>query len=250
MTMSTLTFATKPTPPIAGHALGVVDQLLRDSGTFLEQIERETDQLRVAKTLILTIVVGTAAFGGAIGAFRMGPQPLFAGLKLPLVVLFTAGLTTPAFTALARRSTKPLAETFRADLLLVLSSLAMTSLVLAALVPVLLLGVMLGIAYHAMVLLVVGCCAIAGAAGLVLFLRGVSRRAIPGAWLSTLVALTVFGLVGSQLAWTFRPFVARPRANVELVRTIEGSFIEAIGTSFDSARGVYTRDSAPLPEEE
>ena len=248
MTSGTLTFATKPPPPIAGHPLGVVDQLLRDSGTFLEQIEQEKDQVRVAKTLMLTIIVGTAAFGGAIGAHRMGLQPIFAALKLPIVVLLTAGLTTPALSALAMNGGRAFVDAFRRDLLLVLASLAMTSLVLAALVPVLLLGVMLGAGYHGMVLLVVGCCALAGAAGLVLFLRGVSRRSIQGAWLSTLVALGVFGLVGSQLAWTFRPFVARPRAKVELVRPIEGSFIDAVATSFNSARGVYTRDSAPLPE--
>lgn len=237
--------AAKPPPPLADHPLGVVDQLLRDSGTFLDQIEQTDDLARIAKTLIVTIVLSCAAFGAAIGTLRMGLQPLFAAVKLPLVVLFTAGLTVPAFSALTKATTG--AASIRRDVLLVLSSLALTSMVLAALAPVVLLGVMVDARYHALILLVVGCCGVAGLAGLVFFLRGVSRRSVRVPKLATLTALGVFALVGSQMAWTLRPFVARPRAAVELVRPIEGSFMDAVATSMRSARGIYTRDAAPLP---
>ncbi len=242
-----VTSATKPPPPLADHPLGVVDQLLRDSGTFLDQIERTDDLTRIAKTLIVTIVLSCAAFGAAIGASRMGLQPLFAAVKFPLVVLLTAGLTVPAFSALTKASVGT--ASLRRDLLLVLSSLALTSMVLAALAPVVLLGVMLDARYHAVVLLVVGCCGIGGLAGLVFFLRGVSRRSEKVPRLATLIALSVFALVGSQMSWTLRPFVARPRAKVELVRSIEGSFLDAVATSQRSARGIYSRESAPLPGE-
>lgn len=242
-----LSNATKPAPPIAESPLGIVDQLLRDSSTFLEQIERAPDLVAVARTLIVTIVVSTAAFGAAIGAYRMGLQPLYAAFKLPLVVLLTAGLTVPAFSALAKATAGE--ASLRSDLLLVLASLALTSMVLAALTPVVLLGVMLDASYHGLVLLVVACCAIGGSAGLVLFLRGVSKRSVRVPWLATLTALVCFAVVGSQMAWTFRPFVARPRADVALFRPIEGNFLESVGTSLRSARGRYSRDSAPLPEE-
>ncbi|MEQ8276788.1 MAG: hypothetical protein RMA76_26660 [Deltaproteobacteria bacterium] len=239
--------ATKPPPPLADHPLGVVDQLLRSSGTFLDQIEQTDDLTRIAKTLIVTIILSSAAFGAAIGASRMGLQPLYAALKLPLVVLLTAGLTVPAFSALTKASVG--VSSLRRDLLLVLSSLALTSMVLAALAPVVLLGVMVDVRYHALILLVVGCCGVGGLAGLVFFLRGVSRRSTKVPKLATLIALSVFALVGSQMSWTLRPFVSRPRAEVELVRSIEGSFLDAVATSMRSARGIYTRDSAPLPED-
>ena len=242
-----LSFAAKPPPPISQTPLGIVDQLLRESGTFLEQIEDTPDLVRVAKTLIVTIVVSTGLFGAAIGAYRMGLQPVFAAFKLPMVVLLTAGLAVPAFSALTKATTGT--SSLRRDLLLVLASLAMTSMVLAALAPVVMLGAMLNVGYHAMVLLVVACCGLGGAAGLVMFLRGVSKRSASMPWLAMLTALTVFGVVGSQMAWTFRPFVARPRAEVQLFRPIEGSFVDAVATSMRSARGVYSRDSAPLPGE-
>ncbi len=60
--------------------------------------------------------------------------------------------------------------------------------------------------------------------------------------------LTVFGLVGTQMAWTLRPFLLRPRTpDIMFVRSIEGSFIEAVTVSARSARGIYARDAAPLP---
>lgn len=254
MTASVTIPYTNDSAPAADHPMGVVDHLLRDSGGFLDRIEEETNPLPIAKTLIVTIVVATAVFGGAIGAYRMGLQPLFAAVKLPLVMLLTAGMTAPAFTGLVRaaqpgRSITSVMVAFRTDLVLILASLAMTSLVLAALAPVIMLGVMLGASYHGMVLLVVSCCIVGGLVGIILFLRGLARRSARGQWMAALASLALFAVVGSQMAWTLRPFVARPRADVTFVRAIEGSFIDAVATSFNSARGIYTRDSAPLPME-
>ena len=55
-------------------------------------------------------------------------------------------------------------------------------------------------------------------------------------------------LVGGQLAWALRPYLVRPRAvDVVFVRQVEGSMFDAVVEVLDSARGHYTRDSAPLP---
>jgi hypothetical protein len=161
----------------------------------------------------------------------------------------------------------------RKDLALVLCALARASLVLAAEAPVVLLAVRLGAGYHSLTLLVVGCCALAGLVGLALFLRGLAgseaeqaagvghradgeahQPAAPprqGVWTVAVALLVVFALVGTQMTWTLRPFLLRPRTpDIPLVRSVEGSFLEAVIVASRSARGIYDRDAAPLPEPE
>ena len=61
----------------------------------------------------------------------------------------------------------------------------------------------------------------------------------------------MFALVGGQLSWALRPYLVRPRApEVVFVREVGDTLFDAIAGSLRSARGIYTRDSAPLPEDE
>lgn len=240
--------APRLTPVIdAAPGLEGVDQLLRRPSAFLAAVEAKEVPATVVRTLLVTTLVGAGIFGAAMGAFRPGPQILSAALKLPLVLLFTAGATVPAYSA--ARWVAGAQVSLRKDVLLFLGTLGLTSLVLAALAPVVLLAVLAGVSYHDTILTVVGCAGLAGVVGLATFARAARRRAGPGRLSAALCAATVFTLVGTQMAWTLRPFVARPRAEFELVRQVEGSFLESVRTSARSAQGVYSRDHAPLPEE-
>jgi hypothetical protein len=59
----------------------------------------------------------------------------------------------------------------------------------------------------------------------------------------------VFALVGSHMAWTFRPYIVRPRTrDVPFIRSIEDGFFDSVARTSRSARGIYVRDEAPLPE--
>lgn len=179
-----------------------------------------------------------------MGLFRPGPQILSSAVKLPLVLLLTAGLTVPAYSA--ARWAAGARVNARQDILLFMSTLGLTSLVLAALAPVVLLGVLSGFAYHATILTVVACCAAAGIVGMLAFIR--AARLQPGSSRSAIVvSALVFALVGTQMAWTLRPFVARPRAEFQVIRPMEGSFTDSVGTSIESSQGRYSRDVAPLP---
>jgi hypothetical protein len=233
-----------PRPP---RSLQAVDLLLRYSGAILARIRDANDLAGLARTMILTIFACGAVFGAALGAYRGGVQVLFAAVKLPLVVLLTAAICAPALTAINSGLSRP--ASLRRDLALVLAALARGSLVLAALAPVVLLAVSLHASYHAVVLLTVGCCALGGLVGLVLLLRGLATESrARGA--ACLALLAVFVMVGAQMSWTLRPYLVRPRAPAApFVRGIESSFLEAVATSVDSARGIYHRESAPLPGE-
>lgn len=226
----------------------ISDELLRDRGAFVARIESGAATALTAKTLLATIFVGGAIFGAVVGANRGGLQILFAAIKIPLVVLLTAMLVTPVFSTL-RIATNGRTD-IRRDTLLILASLALGSLVLAALSPVVLLCMKWQMRYHNLTLVVVGCCAVGGLAGVGVFIRGLRSREGSGRGWVFLSVAAAFLIVGAQASWTLRPYLLRPRTpDVVFVRALEGSFVESIGTSLDSMRGSYRRDYAPLPGE-
>jgi hypothetical protein len=229
-------------------ALGVIDQLLRDRRALLDRIEKEADLSQIARALIATIIVSGAVFGAALGLHCGGLQILFAAVKLPLVVLLTAALCTPVLSAL--RYVIEGHTRFRRDIALVLASLALGSLVIAALTPVVMLAVSWEVSYHALILLTVGCCAVGGLVGLSLFVAGTREISGGARALTLLVVLMFVGLVGAQMTWTMRPYLVRPQhvlsGEVPFVRSLEGSFLESVNTSTWSAMGVYSRSDEDL----
>ncbi len=229
-----------------GGNLGIIDQLLRDRPSVHARIQSDDDLAGLARAMVLTILAGAAVMGATMGFYRGGIQVLFAGIKLPLAMLLTAGICTPAWSALCAAVQGK--TSVRRDFATVLVSLALTSLLLAAMAPVVMLFITFGASYHSLILLVVCCCGLAGLGGLSFFMEAARRREGGRRPLIILTLLCVFAGVGSQLTWALRPFLVRPRApEVVFVRSLEGSFLEAVSTSVNSARGRYTRDAAPLP---
>jgi hypothetical protein len=217
-----------------------VENLLNDREAFTRRLHADERLAGVARVTIATIAGGGAVFGACIGAWRGGAQVLYAGIKLPLVLLLTASVCAPALTALNAALDRP--ASLRRDLALVLGALALGSLVLFACAPLVLLAVHLGVGYHALALVVSGCCAVAGITA-VGFLSGGLIRSARARAVPVIAALAlVFALVGAQMSWTLRPYLVRPRTpEPPFVRAVEGSLFDSVARSFDSARGVYHR---------
>jgi len=240
--MSTLAYPVSSPSPVWQS----IDQLLRDVPGVLDRIRDGRDLATLARAMMITIACGAGVFGAAMGTYRGEVQILYAAVKLPCVLLLTLAVCAPALTALNRAIGR--SGCLRRDIALVLSALARSSLVLAAQAPIVLLAVQTGATYHQVVLVVVACCALAGAVGLGFFLRGLRARELGGLWTVAPALFVVFVLVGAQMSWTLRPFLLRPRTpEVPVLRSVEGSFFEAVARSTLSARGIYLRDEAPLP---
>jgi hypothetical protein len=234
-------------PALPERERGVIDGLLTDPrGVVQHALTAEADaQMRLVRLFLLSIVAGTAAFGAALGLTRGGVQVLYAALKLPIVVLLTAAVCTPALTALSLALGRT--TDLRSDLVRVLATLARGSLVLAALAPVMLLSSSVRLAYHQSVLLCVTCCALAGAASLPLLGRAlwVGR----GRWLLVAAIATVVTVAGTQTAWLFRPYLVRPRTtSVPFMRGLDGTFAGSVGRSGRSALGIYDAPAVRAPE--
>lgn len=228
-------------PLDAPSFLGPIDQLLRHPREMLERIERGESLGEIARAALITIIVGAAVFGASIGFFRAGVQVLFAGIKLPLVILLTAALVAPALSAL--RAVLQGEPQLLRDFALVLCALARGTMLLAALAPVVLLAISFDIPYHSLILVVVACCLLGGLVGVTFFLRGTLGGGRRGRVLISGVVAILFLVVGSQMTWTLRPYLVRPRAqSVPFVRAMEGSLFDAVAVSVDSARGRYRSD--------
>jgi hypothetical protein len=271
--------AVAPTPRLASlvdgglhPAFGTIDLLLRDRDRMRARIRAGTDLAATMRTMIATIAVTMAVVGAALGSYRGGVQIAYAAIKLPIVLLGTAALSAPALSAigaaLGRRSR------LSADLALVMSALAFGSLLLVACTPLVMVGRVINLEYHRMILAVVAMFTVAGVAALRMIWRSVALeerseemrgggptgsaggaggnaprgvKAAPG-WRTAIAGLCmVFSLVGGQLSWALRPYLVRPRApEAPFLREVEGSLLDAVTGALQSARGIYSRDHAPL----
>ncbi|WP_428265952.1 hypothetical protein [Haliangium sp.] len=242
--------AASPSPaPAAEAPLAIVDELLRDRAAVLARIDRAGRSAGLAdlvRTMLVTIAIAGAIFGAAVGIYRGGLQVVYAAVKLPLLMLFTVVVTAPCLSAFNAALGRP--WSLQRDLALVLTAMGFGSLLLVAQAPLLLLGALMNMGYHAFILAMFGCAAVAGLGSLFMLGRGIRGQSRRYAWTTALALVSVLAVVGAQMAWTFRPYVVRPRTtSVPFVRAVEGNLIEAVMTSSDSARGVYHRDYAPLP---
>jgi hypothetical protein len=235
--------------PSASPSFGLIDQLLRDREVILGKIAAGRDLVAIMRVMVATIAIAMAIVGAAIGSYRGGVQIGYAAIKLPLVLLGTAALSAPALTALGAALGRRVR--LAADLALVITALAFGAMLLSACTPLILLGRAMDVSYHSMVLGLVGMFAIAGCASLRMIVHALSVEHGPGRSSSIVGLCIVFALVGGQLSWALRPYLVRPRTpDVPFIRDVSDTLFDAITGSVRSARGVYSRDSAPLPGED
>jgi hypothetical protein len=94
------------------------------------------------------------------------------------------------------------------------------------------------------VLLAVGAGTLGGLAGIFCVLRGLQRFEHAQRLTVLGTMLVAFVMVGTQMAWTARPFLLRPKAPEPVfLRETDSSFLDSVQTSWQSAQGIYRSDS-------
>jgi hypothetical protein len=146
---------------------------------------------------------------------------------------------------------------FLQTLSLILLAVTLSSILLASCAPILLFFMLTGADYHFMKLLHVGVFAFSGGWGMLALWQGLRamceksdlypRQAIHILQLWVLI----FGFVGTQMAWSLRPFVGSPGLEFELFRTgREGNFYKAVWTSVVNLKRGSTRLTHPSGDRE
>jgi len=223
----------------------VLGRLLRDPGGIARCCREDRDMRAIAVTSIGAIVLGAAAFGGVLGGFRGGTQIVYAAVKVPLAVLATLIVCTPAFHALAASFGR--SWPMRSVASLTLAAAGRCCLLLLAAAPVLWLLIDLGIGYHNAALLAALVYGGAGIGALSVIVRGLGEG--PHRVVTTISFVLVFFVVAGQTSWVLRPYLVRPRTeSVPFLRAREGGFIDSVVRSGRSMTGDYDRPSAPLPD--
>jgi len=225
-----------------------ITMISSDPGATATRCRQEDRLFPLVKTSLLVMLGGTGAFGVVLGGTRDHAQAFASLVKLPLVWVLTLAVAAPAFYAIAAVLGQPLR--LRALLALTLAAMARASLVLFALLPVLALlpdilsgsflesSALAPDVYHKVTLFAAFIFAASGLAALGVLLRGFKKTHTT--WpLLAMFSITFFFVAG-QTAWSLRPFVGRPaQKEVPLLRAPEGTFLEAVITGYDSARGHY-----------
>ncbi|MGB3295227.1 MAG: hypothetical protein WBB01_19770 [Phormidesmis sp.] len=222
----------------------VLIRLLRDRRKFLDEV-RSTTKL---ETKIASLLVASSFFfsvyGAIIGAYSGGLQIISSAIKLPALYLVTLIICLPTLYFFDILFGSKLS--FKQYVTMALTSVAVISVLLFSFAPVVLFFYISVKGYNFFLLLNVLVMAITGAVGIRLFYKGMRdmvgaeaieqkmRRRLLQGW------VILYGLVGSQLGWTLRPFFGAEGEPFQIFRPeIDGNFYAQVIRSIGSMLGWY-----------
>lgn len=216
---------------------GTLIGLLRDRQIFLAEVRQG---IKLQSKIIALLVCSSlffAIYGAIIGSSHSWAQALSSAVKLPAFYLITLIICFPTlyfFNILFGSR-----NTFGQHFAMLLTAVAVISVLLFSFAPVTLFFIISTSNYQFFVLLNVAIFALTGFIGIKFLYRGMqvmteqetvgleTRRNILRFW------LVLYAFVGTQLAWTLRPFFGTPGGQFELFREMEGNFylsiIQSIG---------------------
>ncbi|HBE20952.1 MAG TPA: actin-binding WH2 domain-containing protein [Cyanobacteria bacterium UBA11149] len=216
---------------------GTVIELLRDRSAFMAEIHQSVKLNIKVTALLICSSIFFAIYGGIIGSFHSWQQALSSAIKLPALYLITLIICFPTlyFFNIIFGSRKTFGQYFT----MVITAVAVISVLLFSFAPISLFFLISTNNYQFFVLLNVAVFSITGFIGVKFLYQGIrllskddeegdeTRMKILRFW------LMLYGFVGTQLAWTLRPFFGNPGTQFVLFREMEGNFylslMQAIG---------------------
>lgn len=187
------------------------------------------------RAALSAVLFGGACFGAVVGSHRGGIQLLYAAIKLPLTLLVVLILTAPAVYGLSAALDRPLP--FARISAAILATCARSAMVMLACAPALALGMGLGLDYHDVAFACIVVFGLAALAGYVVLHRVLSVRG--SAFSALLLCVAVQAVVTVQTAWVLRPWIVRPTSDVVFVRSPDGTAVESVARTAESAAGIY-----------
>ncbi|MSP14117.1 MAG: actin-binding WH2 domain-containing protein [Chloroflexi bacterium] len=225
-------------------SLTIIESILRDRQAFFDEIRRGVALQEKMRAMLISSIAFLALYGAVMGSTHSLWQALSSAFKLPLLFLATLIVCAPTlyFFNLIFGSSQSLSQ----NTALMLTAITVTAVVLLSFAPIVLFFLLTSSNYQFFKLLNVGVFTVAGVIG-VLFLsqgmRAVSAGGAEGAAARLRVVrlwIIVYAFVGSQVAWTLRPFVGSPSMKFELFRQLGGNFYTNIVASLGEILGFLT----------
>ena len=227
--------------PVSAQDFGIVEKILRDRYAFFGEIREGIGLGAKMKAMVVSSVSFFALYGAVMGSSHSLWQTLSATMKLPILFLATLFICVPSlyFFSLLFGSNQSL----RQSLAVILTAITVTSILLLSCAPITLFFLLTTSHYQFFKLLNVAIFAISGLMGVVFLYQGIkvvsgsetegagSRKFVLIAW------MFVYAFVGSQMAWTIRPFIGAPGSPFELFRQLGGNFYANVLQSLGEVLG-------------
>lgn len=235
------------TPEISGpfsmEDFGVVEKILRNRYAFFEEIREGIGLRAKMRAMVISSISFFALYGAVMGSSHSLWQTLSSGIKLPILFLATLFVCVPSlyFFSLLFGSNQSL----RQSLSVILTAITVTAILLLSCAPITLFFLLTTSQYQFFKLLNVAIFAISGLMGVVFLYQGikvVSGSETEGANMRKWVLIMwmfVYAFVGSQMAWTIRPFIGAPGTPFEVFRQLGGNFYSNVLWSLGEILG-YT----------
>ena len=209
-----------------------LSQLLSDREQFFAQVTEGEDLGRKIAYALGTLIGLCALYGAAAGAYASPWQSLSAAIKLPVLFMGTLAICFPGFFVIQVLVGSRLR--LSQVLALVAGALALSAILLAAVVPVTLFFLMTGGNYYFLELLHVVIVLGSGLVGMAVLHEGLAfaceKRGVYPRNAMTIMKVwaVLFAFVGVQMAWNLRPFVGDRDQPFQVFRHYEGNFYTGI----------------------
>jgi hypothetical protein len=223
--------------------LAVIETILRNRRLFFAEIRDGIDLRPKMRAMLISSIAFFALYGAVMGSTHSLWQALSSAVKLPLLFLATLFVCAPTlyFFNVLYGSNQSLTQ----NVALILTAITVTAVLLLSFAPITLFFLLTTSQYQFFKLLNVLIFTVSGAMGIAFLSQGmriVSSGGLAGEharrWVLRLWML-VYAFVGSQMAWTIRPFIGAPSIDFELFRQLGGNFYTNIFASLGEIFGFF-----------
>ncbi|KAA3663252.1 MAG: actin-binding WH2 domain-containing protein, partial [Chloroflexi bacterium] len=208
--------------------LAVIETILRNRRFFFHEIRDGIALREKMRAMFVSSLIFFALYGAVMGSTHSLWQALSSAAKLPVLFLATLLICAPTlyFFNVLFGSNQSLTQ----NVALILTAITVTAVLLLSFAPISLFFLLTTSQYQFFKLLNVVIFAVSGVMGVVFLSQGMkivadngtegegSRRWVLRLW------MFLYAFVGSQLAWTIRPFIGAPSIPFDLFRQLGGNF--------------------------
>jgi hypothetical protein len=224
----------------------IIERILRNREEVWQQISNEYRLTELISQMLMSSSFALACYGIVLGASNSLLQAIASAIKLPILFLLTLVICLPTLYLFNLVFGARL--TIRQALALVLTAITVTSMLTLAFTPISLFFLISAPGYEFFKLLNVAILTLTGIVGLNFLISGLQRMnalnapplpPVPAAGEERPAAqsaerpvsmgliyfwVVLYAFVGTQLAWTLRPFFGDPGRPFSIFRAIEGNF--------------------------
>lgn len=222
----------------------VVETILRNRRQFFEEIRAGLGLQEKIQAMLISSLAFLAVYGAVLGSTHSLLQALSSAVKLPLLFLATMIICIPTLYVFSLL----LGANLRLNqvVAVALSTITLVAVLMLSFASITFFFMVTTSGYQFFKLLNVFFFTIAGVMGMISFSQGLRMISASsdddrktGRHLVLYLWILLYAFVGSQMAWTLRPFIGYPGANFELVREIGGNFYADVLVSLGELLGFF-----------